>query len=166
MNGTKFNNRVNLSIVLSVLLIIAGNLIFLKQKRSIELDYPDQHLLEVKVQINPLSIKAVKNIDDIAPSQRADVSIHITNNTEHSLKNIKFILPSMGLAFLESPMLTRDTSYSQSDIVFNLDILGSKVQKVATIGAYSSEKRVYKLKLFIDNEQRIRANSNEVTLSV
>ncbi len=160
-------NPIHIFTVSVFLILIIGNFLIQRQKPADNLN-PMQRALEGSLEVYPSTIQVAGNINNISLEQFAHIVIRLKNNSNYSLHKIKIIIPSIGLALLESPLVNRDTAYTwhSSDIVFSLDGLSAQSSTVASISAYASKKGTYKFNIFIDDQEGIRAATNHVVVTV
>lgn len=155
------------TLAVSILLInlIGGGYLYVRNLGK-KADIPVDPAVVASLKIFPSKISVTKDEDKEA--QKAMLIVKVTNNTSKTLSDVYLIIPAgIDIGTIESSTTARITDLPQqsNDAVFSLGNITSHKTIERSIWVYSTQKKIYNIKVDIETKERYRTNTNSVVLT-
>lgn len=121
--------------------------------------YPFYIPLDAVLSISPEIIK---------PGQTAQLNFVLINKTDHTLSNVKIILPSTELDTLETVSARRNTNlpWKSSDAMFVVGDIKSGATKTATVSGFSNIPNTYSVRAWVTTQEGLVVTTNQSILKI
>lgn len=124
--------------------------------------------IEATIELSPSKIEATTDETKEQTMHKAILTATVTNHSVDWFTHVLLILPSKGIATLETPTAKRVTNLPQqgSDDVFSLGNISPGSLKRGTVWIYSAQKKTYTIKAYIETKEKFSKTTNAVILDV
>ncbi len=124
--------------------------------------------IEATIELSPSKIEATTDETKEQTMHKTILTATVTNHSVGRFTNVLLILPSMGIATLETPTAKRVTNLPQqgNDDVFSLGNISPGSLKKGTVWIYSTQKKTYTIKAYIETKEKFSKTTNAVVLDV